>query len=191
MSRADGREIPGRGQAAFENGKPFYRTNGPDLTGLFVHDAGALGIKILVTMRLMQKPRYQDYASFVFASGGDTATAMSDIARSGRVEEVYVLDPEATRRTLDASSMRADVKRLLNVVKSQGQLSRGIKEGMAMVGAGRRFVADDVYTLHVVCAGDSDRGVEEDLEHCRALVERNHGGEIANLHAQGRSGESV
>jgi FAD/FMN-containing dehydrogenase len=33
------------GQAAF-GGKPFYRTYGPDLTGLFTHDSGTLGIKV-------------------------------------------------------------------------------------------------------------------------------------------------
>ncbi|GIR69363.1 MAG: hypothetical protein CM15mP74_06140 [Halieaceae bacterium] len=31
------------GQAAFHNGRPGFRQYGPDLTGLFVHDAGHLG----------------------------------------------------------------------------------------------------------------------------------------------------
>ena len=36
---AGGRTIT-TGQAGFKNGRPFYKTYGPDLTGLFVHDAG-------------------------------------------------------------------------------------------------------------------------------------------------------
>ena len=47
---ADGTLLP-TGQSAFKNvSKPFYRTYGPDLAGLFVHDAGVLGIKTEVTL---------------------------------------------------------------------------------------------------------------------------------------------
>ncbi len=82
---ADGRMLR-TGQAAFDHGKPFYRTYGPDLTGLFVHDAGALGIKTLVTMRLIEPPSHNDYASFVFDNIDSAAEALSDIARASLAE---------------------------------------------------------------------------------------------------------
>jgi len=168
------------GQAGFNNGKPFYRTYGPDMTGLFVHDAGALGIKILLTLRMMPRPHVEDYASFVFSNIEDTVAAMSDIARSGRTEEVYVLDPEATRRSLDSSDLKKDIKRLLNVLKSQGNLLRGLRAGATLVGAGRKFVADNVFTLHIVCAANTVDAVNDDLAACGALIEKYNGGEIAN-----------
>lgn len=168
------------GQAGFNNGKAFYRTNGPDLTGVFLHDAGALGIKTKVTLRMMHKPSAEACASFIFANNEDCVKAMSEIARSGRTEEVYALDPEATRRSLDAPDLRRDVKRLFNVVKKQGSLIRGLRDGFALVGAGRKFVADDSFTLHIVCAANSNESVEEDLLACRKLIAVHNGGEITN-----------
>lgn len=168
------------GQAAFQNGKPFYRSYGPDLTGLFVHDAGALGIKTLISMRLMEPPSRTDYASFVYDNMTDAAKAMSEIARAGVAEEAYVFDPEATRRSLDAGDLRQDLKRLFGVVKSQGSLSRGVREGIKLVGAGRNFIDKDVFSLHVVASGNCEEAVATDLARVRAIADQFHGGEIAN-----------
>jgi FAD/FMN-containing dehydrogenase len=176
---AEGRLLQ-TGQAAFKNGKPFYRTYGPDLTGLFVHDAGALGIKTLISMRLMRAPEHEDYASFVLTDSVCAAAALSDIARAGIAEEAYVFDPDTNRRSLDASDLAADLKRLLGVVKAQKGLFRGVREGAALVGAGRNFIADDVFTLHVVCSGNGEQAVARDLAECRRILDTHGGGEIAN-----------
>lgn len=179
IATTEGRTIR-TGQAAFRNGKPFMRSFGPDLTGLFIHDAGTLGIKTLITMRMIRTPKAYGYASFVFADAEQTAGAMSAIARSGRTEEVYVFDPEASRRALDTSNLASDIKRLKNVVSAQGGLLKGLKEGAKLVGAGRKFVADDVFSLHLVCAADTQAAIDDDLAACRAMVNEFGGGEIAN-----------
>lgn len=168
------------GQAAFRNGRPFYRSYGPDLTGLFVHDAGALGVKTVVSMRLMEPPSYTDYASFVFDNMADAAGALSNVARAGVAEEAYVFDPEATRRSLDAGDLRQDLKRLLGVVKSQSKLSRGIREGIKLVGAGRNFVGKDLFSLHVVVSGNGEASTANDLARVRSIIDESGGGEIAN-----------
>lgn len=168
------------GQAGFKSGKPFFRNYGPDLTGLFVHDAGSLGIKTLVSLRLMHKPKFEGSASFVFSETKDAVATMSEIARSDRVEEVYIFDPVATRLGLNTSDIKQDIKRLFNVVKSQRSLTRGFREGAALVGAGRKFVADDVFTLHVVCSANTQVQLDDDLSVCRDIVEQHNGGEIAN-----------
>ncbi len=179
VATADGRTIR-TGQAAFDNGKPFFRNYGPDLTGLFVHDAGALGIKTLVSMRLMKKPAVEDYASFVFNDAKAAAAALSDVARAGIAEEVYVFDPETSRRSLDQKDLARDLKRLLGVVRAQPGLLKGIREGAALVGAGRQFGADDVYSLHVVVSGNDDDAVASDLAEARRIVDAHGAGEIAN-----------
>jgi len=176
---ADGRLIR-TGQAAFQNGRPFYRSYGPDLTGLFVHDAGALGIKTVISMRLMAPPLHTGYASFVFDSMAGAASAMSDIARSGVTEEAYIFDPEATRRSLDGADLRQDLKRLIGVVKSRASLSRGIREGISLVGAGRNFIDKDLFSLHAVVSGNSEESLRSDMTAISAVVERLGGGEIAN-----------
>ena len=163
------------GQAAFRNGKPFYRTYGPDLTGLFIHDAGALGVKTLISLRLLRPPTHEDYASFVFDSMPAAAGALSDAARSGVAEEAYVFDPVATTSSLDAGSLRQDFKRLLSVVRK-----RGLGEGARLVGAGRNFIDKDVFSLHVVCAADTEAEVQHGLAIVRDIVDAAGGGEIAN-----------
>ena len=163
------------GQAAFKNGKAFYRTYGPDLTGLFVHDAGALGVKTLVSMRLIRPPEHEDYASFVFDSMPAAAGALTDVARTGVAEEAYIFDPVATASSLDAASLRQDFKRLLNVVRK-----RGLGEGARLVGAGRDFIDKDVFSLHVVCSADTEAEVQHGLAIVREIVDAAGGGEIAN-----------
>lgn len=176
---ADGRVVK-TGQAAFANGKSFYRTYGPDLTGLFLHDAGALGIKTLISMRLLAPPAAEDYASFVFTNMDDAAIALSAIARSGAAEEAYILDAVATRSALDSSTLLRDVKRLFGVVKAQGGIVKGLREGAKLIGAGHNFVDKDLCSLHVVCAGNVEESVAADLATLRAIVDRNSGGEVAN-----------
>lgn len=87
-----------RGFAAAE--KPFYRTCGPDLSGLFLHDSGSFGVKLRATLRLIEAPKETGHASFVFDSIEAAARALSVIGRSGAAEEAYVFDPETTRKNL-------------------------------------------------------------------------------------------
>ncbi|MDJ0709220.1 MAG: FAD-binding oxidoreductase [Woeseiaceae bacterium] len=174
VATANGRLIR-TGQAAFGNGKPFYRTYGPDLTGLFIHDGGALGVKTLISMRLIESPAATDTASYVFTSLERAAAALSAIARSGRAEEAYILDPEATRSSLDSGTLKQDIKRLLNVAKSGG-----IGKAARLIGAGRNFIDRELTSLHVVCSGNSQAAVENDLQAIGGLVDAHEGGSIAN-----------
>jgi FAD/FMN-containing dehydrogenase len=109
-------EVVKTGQAAFANGVSFYRTYGPDLTGLFLHDAGALGVKTLITMRLIRAPTVTDAASFVFADMACAAHALSVVGRSGLCEDAYVFDPETTRNNLQGSDLQKSAGRLAKVI---------------------------------------------------------------------------
>lgn len=169
------------GQAAFKNvSKPFYRTYGPDYTGLFVHDTGSLGLKTQATLRLIQKPRFTDYASFTFRGIETAASALSDIGRTGAAEEAYVFDPETTAKSLASFGFTEDLRTLAGVVTGQSSLTKGIKEGLKLVVSGRSFIDDDLYSLHVICAGRSEAGVQGDLEICRRIAEKHDAREIDN-----------
>jgi hypothetical protein len=143
------------GQAAFHNGRPGFRQYGPDVTGLFDHDAGALGVKTLASLRMMPMPVTSDYASFAFATQDEAVCALSAIGRSGYCEEAYVFDPATTQRSLDPATLMKDIGRLGNVIRSQSSVLKGLQEGAKMAMAGRRFIEGSVYTLHCVCAGRS------------------------------------
>ena len=67
---------------------PFYRNYGPDLTGLFLADTGALGFKSIATLKLIKWPAHQAYGSFSFDDGQAALAALSDIGRAGLAAEV-------------------------------------------------------------------------------------------------------
>jgi D-lactate dehydrogenase (cytochrome) len=181
VARADGTLLR-TGQGAFRNvTKPAYRTYGPDLTGLFLHDCGALGVKTRATLRLMRIPAETGFASFVFPTLDAAALALSDVARAEATEEAYVFDPESTAKNLSTSGgVMQDAKTLLGVIKGQSSWLKGLKEGAQLVASGRDFVPAEAYSLHIVCAGRSAAAVDADLAHCRQLVAAHGGAEIAN-----------
>jgi FAD/FMN-containing dehydrogenase len=62
---------------------PVFRNFGPDTTGLFLHDCGALGIKTRASLRLIQSPAATGYASYAFATLAAAGRALSAVARAG------------------------------------------------------------------------------------------------------------
>lgn len=81
------------GSGATKNSAPFFRNNGPDLTGLFLNDAGALGIKIAATLSLEKIPDGQTAASFTFASFDTLIIAARAIGQSGLASECLGVGP--------------------------------------------------------------------------------------------------
>lgn len=176
---ADGRVLR-TGQAALRNGKPFYRTHGPDLTGLFLHDGGGLGIKTEATFRLIERPAHTGYLSWAYPDAQSAAAAVSAIGRSGATEEAYVFDPATTARGMAASNLASDLRRLGGIVTGQGGLVAGLKAGARVVLAGKRLVPAGCYSLHLVCANRTAPALAADLDQCRALLARHGGQEIPN-----------
>ncbi|MDX2144874.1 MAG: FAD-binding oxidoreductase [Rhodospirillaceae bacterium] len=176
---ADGTVVT-TGQGGFKNAKPFYRTYGPDLTGLFIHDGGAFGVKTKATLKLMRAPSAIGFASFAFPSIDLASQAMSDVARSGIAEEAYIFDPESTDKNLAGADIVQDLKTLAGVVKGQGSFAKGLIEGAKLVLAGRSFAKDGMFSLHMVAAGRCDAAVEADLAAARAIALRFKGEEMPN-----------
>lgn len=174
---ADGR-ILRTGQAAFHHGKPFYRTHGPDYTGLFLHDGGAFGIKTEATFRLIERPAHTGFLSWAFPDVWSAAAALSDIGRSGASEEAYVFDPATTARGMAASNLGSDLRRLRGIVTGQGSIIAGLRAGAKVVIAGKQLVPEGWYSLHLVAAGRSAAALAADLEQCASLLARHGGQEI-------------
>jgi FAD/FMN-containing dehydrogenase len=177
---ADGRRLR-TGQGGFKNvSKPFYRTYGPDLTGLFCHDCGALGVKTEATFRLIRKPEYTGFASFVFDGMAGAGRALSEIARTGAAEELYVFDPQSTRKNLEATDTLQSVKALANVVRAERSLLEGLRQGAKLAAAGRNFIGPEDYSVHVVCAARTAAALEADLAAVRKASANLSGREIVD-----------
>ncbi|MFO1354592.1 MAG: FAD-binding oxidoreductase [Gammaproteobacteria bacterium] len=176
---ADGRVLR-TGQAALRNGKPFYRTHGPDLTGLFLHDGGALGIKTEATFRLIERPAHTGFLSWAYPDAASAAAALSAIGRAGSAEEAYVFDPATTARGMAAGDLASDLRRLRGIVSGQDGLLAGLRAGAKVVMAGKQLVPEGWHSLHLAAAGRSAAALAADLGHCASLLAKCGGREIPN-----------
>jgi glycolate oxidase len=180
---ADGTVVP-TGQAAHQPGgrasKPFFRHYGPDLTGLFLGDTGAMGFKATVTLRLMRIPASATYGSFAFDEMAPCIDAMAEIAREQLAVECVGFDPVLQSMRMRRESLMKDVKTFANVVTGQSSLAKGLVEGAKMAVAGRGFMDEVKYSFHLTCEDRTDAGAAERVSACRAIVLKRGGREIEN-----------
>lgn len=171
---ADG-SIVRTGTATSPRGKPFWRQYGPDLTGLFLSDAGALAYKAEATLRLIPLPTHEDHASIEFDDADDWSKAMAEMGRLGFACELFGFDPNLQDVRMKRASLASDFKTLGNVVtKAKGGLLKGIKDGAKVALAGRGFLGDSAYSLHWIVEGYSDGEVAGKMDRLKAIADR-HG----------------
>jgi FAD/FMN-containing dehydrogenase len=162
------------GTGGSAHGKPFWRHYGPDLTGLFLGDCGAFGHKAEASFRLIPAPEHENWASFEFASREDCALAMAEMAREGLACELFGFDPNLQRLRMARATLASDIKTIGKVMLGQGSRLKGLKESARIAMAGRGFMDDAAYSLHLVVEGRSKAGVEADLDRLKSIA-RKHG----------------
>lgn len=147
---ADG-SLLNTGSAAQRHARPFFRHFGPDLTGLFTGDGGALGVKATVTLRLLPETAERAFASFAFDDYAGMCAAMSEIARQDLVSECYGFDPYLQKQRMKRESLAKDASQFAGLLKSAGGVGKAIRDGAKTAFAGRRFMDDVLWSFHAVC----------------------------------------
>ena len=168
------------GSAGCTGFKPFFRHYGPDLTGLFLGDAGALGIKARVTLRLIRRPRALATASFGFSSHSELAGAMAEIARENLVSECFGMDPDLQRQRMKRTTLAADVKALAGVLTSAASLVDGARDAARVVVAGRTFLDGVDFSMHACVEGRDEGDVSSGMREVREICRRLGGHEVAD-----------
>lgn len=176
---ADG-SILSTGSGAVRTARPFFRYYGPDLTGLFLGDTGALGIKARATLKLVRLPAHVDTASFGFDTHADVAEAMADIAREGLATECFGMDPVLQYQRMKRAGLAKDLHALKGVVTSARTLAAGVKEAAKVAISGRRFLEGVGYSLHLGTEGRDAAAVAAAMREVRRLVASHRGREVAN-----------
>jgi len=166
---ADGNVLE-TGASAAEGRTPFLRQFGPDLTGLFIGDCGAFGIKARVTLKLIAMPAAEDYLSFVFERIEDIAAAHVALARENIVAEQWGIDPVGNQHL---AAKGFDFLQGIGFVKDVAAASEGVVKAIKDVGKmlvdGHRAVDRSGYTLHVVVEGAEAREIALKLERVRSI----------------------
>lgn len=160
---ADGTRLK-TGSAAAGNTSNFIRYFGPDLTGLFVGDAGTLGIKVRATLRLIPRPRLIDFVSCEFPDAASLLEATSEISRQGLASECFGFDPTLAKIRLQRASLFTDAKTLISVVKQSG-----LKAGLGLVTAGRNFLEEGTYSGHAIVENDNASALAERVARVKTI----------------------
>lgn len=161
-------------------GKHFARPYGPDMVGIFLADTGALGMKAEVTLRLVREAKANAYASFAFDTRQQLLATASEIERADLASECFGFDPALNAIRMKRDSLASDAKQLVGMMKKQGGLLKGLKEGARVAFAGRDFLKDANYSLHVLAEGRSQASADSDLAAAREVALANGGREVEN-----------
>ncbi|UVO50504.1 FAD-binding oxidoreductase [Sphingomonas sp. SUN019] len=129
---------------------PFFRSYGPDLTGLFLGDTGAFGFKTKAVLKLIPFPAHQGFASFAFTDEATAAAAVSAIARTGIAAECYLWDPYFVKVMASATTgLAEDLKFLAGVLRGGGSKTRGLFNAAKVAVAGKSVFDGDVFMLNL------------------------------------------
>ncbi len=149
---------------------PFFRNYGPDLTGLFAGDAGALGIKTAVTLQLEPRPACGAGLSYGFRDFGSLRRAVSAVARHGLASEIFGVETGLARLAAGDAGIEAGIRALWAVGRAQGGAVSGMARMARMAVAGRSFLSEAPYSANfLVEAADRD-SLQRRLEAVRREV---------------------
>ena len=161
-------------------GSRVARPYGPDLTGLFLADTGALGIKATITLRLVREAAAHGYASFTFDTHGDALGALAEIERAGVATEIFGFDPNLNAIRMKRDSLASDAKALVGMMKAQGSVFKALREGAKVALAGRDFIKEASYSLHVLTEARQQAAADADIAEARRIALAHGGAETEN-----------
>jgi FAD/FMN-containing dehydrogenase len=169
-----------RGIDGLRHPRPFLRELGPDFTGLLTGDCGAFGIKTRVALALEPLPRAEVALSFAFDTADAMLAAMGALARDGLVAQQVGFDPVLASLRTRRQSLAEDFRTLTSVLRSAKSLTRGLKDATGIVAAGRGFLEQAAFLLHVMCEGRSERAAQDDADAVLEVIAEHGGREVEN-----------
>jgi hypothetical protein len=105
---------------------------------------------------------------------------MTAIAREGLVSECFAMDPVLQAQRRKRAGLAQDLKAVKGVITSARSLAAGAKAAAKVALAGRRFLDDVAYSMHVGTEGRTEASVVDALTEVRRIVEAHQGREVEN-----------
>ena len=137
----------------------FFRNYGPDLTGLFLGDTGAFGIKTKCAIALEPIPAAASFASFGFSTLEDLILTMADVSRSGIKCKMLGMDPLKSK-TATKVTIGEGLTTIGNVITEAGSLTKGLQRALRIATRGRKALDDVDWSLHITIESHDQRMAE-------------------------------
>jgi FAD/FMN-containing dehydrogenase len=166
----DGEVVTTGSAASIHRPTPFYRNYGPDLTGMFLADSGAFGIKVEATLQLIPAAEAIEVASFSFADADGLLRSMGTIGAEALATESYALDPTSVRGRLSRKSVGDDLQALKSVAAAASSPLKGLKDAVSVAVGGRGFAENIGYLLNCVTEGRTQSEAASRMERVREIV---------------------
>jgi len=174
---ADG-SIVSTGSAGQKDKLPFYRTYGPDMTGVFCADCGALGIKASVTLRLERRRKLNYGLSFGYHSFDSMVQGIAAVAREGRATEHLSFSAD-TMANFGELSFAETLKTAYRVASASANPVSGLVQLIKMAFAGKRFLDKTSYMSHCVVEAENKKELDGQIALIRDVV-KPHGFDLPN-----------
>lgn len=156
-----------------------FRNYGPDLTGLFLGDSGALGIKTQVVLKLLRRKPVFETASFAFPDFATMHQCMARLASERLDDKSFGLDQALSQGQI----ARQDAASLWNIAASVWRSSPDALTGLGslvrMAAAGSRELAAAPYAAHYIVDGHHRLEARSKISTLRQIAMQ-YGREIAN-----------
>jgi len=172
-------EILTTGADAQAHQSAFIQNYGADVTGLFNADAGALGVKTAVTLKIEPRPKSFGGISMAFESFENMHAAMQLVSAKSIASAIIGMDAETAAVRSGARGLVADLKKLWGIVSTAHNWVRGIGRGIKVVLAGRRVFERAQFTAHFLVEGGNDKLMVAKERYIRSLITE-FGDEIPN-----------
>ncbi len=146
MVLADG-TVARTGSGAIQSDARGQRNAGPDLTGLFLGDCGAFGMKAEIVLRLAPE-HPAAFASFAYASAEAMLVDMARLLRDGLVTRAFSMDQAKTQSATHVSV--AEAAGIVGaVVRSAGSVTQAVRD-VAQLATSKRALGAASWSLHCV-----------------------------------------
>ncbi|SEQ49042.1 D-lactate dehydrogenase (cytochrome) [Devosia sp. YR412] len=166
------------GSAGGDKTAPFFRNYGPDLSGMFLGDCGAFGIKTQISLQLIPAAKGETFASFSFDDPAAQMDAMAQIGAELLASECLGMDPFSAQSRMQSDGLLADFKTVGQIIKGASSLTSGLRDATLIALHGRRFAKKVGYLMNTIVEGGDQHEADRKARRVRAIARAAGGREI-------------
>lgn len=166
------------GSAADNKSAPFFRNYGPDLTGLFLGECGAFGIKTAITLQLISAAKGEAFVSFSFDDPAAQMGAMAQVGAELLASECLGMDPFSAQSRMQSEGLIADLKTVGQIIRGAPRLRSGLRDAALIALHGRRFANKVGYLMNTIVEGGDQREADRRARRVHAIAKGAGGREI-------------